>query len=68
MSHFSQLLNSVATVQECDARNGEGSNAAEYIKILTGGKFTVFQVDSETHQQLKILVYEIIFCRVKYLL
>ena len=67
MSHFSQLLNCVATVQECDARNGEGSNAAEYIKILTGGKFTVFQVHSETHQQLKILSYEIIFCRVKYL-
>ena len=30
------------------ARDGEGCNAAKYIKILTGRKFTVFHVDHET--------------------
>jgi len=49
---FAIELIRITGVQECDARDGEGYNAAWYIKILTGGKFTFFQLDKETERSL----------------
>jgi len=68
---FAIELIRITGVQECDARDGEGYNAAKYIKILTGRKFTLFQLDNKTERSLERnenIIHKNHFYRAKYLL